>query len=144
MAANAQLNVANESIQQQPHLTMKLLDSEMLDDVPRADAWITINKIKQQAGACVVHQVPVLGTLLNTAPGCPGHAGGVGNAALQAQHADRELRGHTLILSAIRQGTELYNKLSTAPYVNGSDLYNYITHPGIVYLPPTTLSLIHI
>ena len=70
----------------------KISDAERFTDTPRNTGNVTLNKIMQQANGIIVAQVIIGGTILNIAVGCAGHAGGVGNAALQAQHADREGR----------------------------------------------------
>ena len=138
MAANNQLNIANEAASQLPHETAKVQNSERFTDTPTANAQVTLIKLMQQANGIYVAQVAVGGTLLGTAPGCPGHAGGVGNAALQVQHGDRENRGHTLLVSGILPGTLLYLKMTTPPYAGeGRAVWLYLNGPGVVYLAPT-------
>jgi hypothetical protein len=138
MAANAQLNNVIEAAQQLPHDTAKVSDAERFTDTPRSTGNVTLNKIMQQANGITVAQVIIGGTILNTAVGCAGHAGGVGNAALQAQHADREGRAFTLLLSAIVPGTALYAKMSAPPYaMQGRAVWLYLNGPNVVYLAPT-------
>ena len=116
----------------------KISDAERFTDTPRNTGNVTLNKIMQQANGIIVAQVIIGGTILNTAVGCVGHAGGVGNAALQAQHADREGRAFTLLLSAIVPGTALYAKMSAAPYaMQGRAVWLYLNGPNVVYLAPT-------
>ena len=105
MAANQQLNVANEAATQGPKFYSDLSEEDKFNDVPKAKARALMQAIILKAGGITLHQVSIGGTITGTAFGCPGHPAGIGNAATQSQHADRELRGYIYLLSCIQMGS---------------------------------------
>ena len=119
--------------------TLIVSDEYLFNDVPTTNGKLMLRKASQLLAknlrngydckaACVTQD----------SPGAENHAGGVGNAIVQSEHANRERCGKEVLMSCVDPTSQLHTLLSTAAFALGSTVWTYLNGPNIVYLAPST------
>ena len=109
---------------------VKWANAPLFGDIPTSDGKIRLEKALQWLSS-IQRGGSNLG--MNVKRQDPG-VGGVGNATVQAQHADRNSTSREAVLSLIESSSNLYTTCSNAIFVSGADIWDYLDSADIVYL----------
>ena len=102
----------------------------LFGDVPTSDG-----NLRLEMARTFLHQQPAGGSTLGAnVEGLDPGVGGGGNATVQAQHTDRNIRSRETLLSMIDPSSNLHSICSAAPFTTGVHIWDYL--PGAVYLRP--------
>jgi len=132
--AAAQAHGVQQSQAANAAATLIISDEYIFNDVPTTDGKLMLRQASQLLAKNVRNGFDCKAACITQdSPGAANHAGGVGNAQVQSEHANRERCGKDVLMSCVDPTSQLPTLLTTAPFVLGSTVWTYLNGPNVVY-----------